>query len=79
MMIEVGKRYVSKAGNVILIMEKEFVGDDQNRPIKIFRGYFERIAKGQENLRGKIHKFFDDGRWFTRPGGIHDLEKELIL
>ena len=76
-MIEVGKKYVSRAGNVVHIVEKDIVNDDQNIPMKIFRGYFQQTAKGQENLRGKIHKFFDDGRWYSYPGGVHDLMKEL--
>jgi len=72
-MIEVGKKYISQAGNVIKILERDRAEDSDGRPIFLYKGHIEKTVNGHEILRGKIHTFFEDGKWTARPNGVHDL------
>lgn len=76
-MLTLNKKYVSKIGNVVKILEKNSIDDKEGRPITVYHGHYEKTINGHEQLRGKVHKFFEDGKWFTFPGGIHDLAREF--
>lgn len=60
------------------VLERNLVDDKDGKPIHVFSGYYEKTINGHEMLRGKIHKFFEDGKWYQHPGSIHDLAKELV-
>lgn len=79
---QVGKRYHSKAGNTIEIMQEIEVHDSEGRPCMRYTGKPVRTIKGHEELLKKIHIFDDKGRWCTSASApvaassIHDLKEE---
>ena len=76
-MLKVGKKLISKAGNVVQVLERKTIDDKQGRPQFIYKCRVVKTANGHEILKNKIQRFFEDGKWFAFPGGIHDLVKDF--
>jgi hypothetical protein len=77
-LIEVGKVYHSRAGNVIRIEEAKEVIDAHIRQVH-FRGTIIETIEGHQVLLNKTHWFNEKGKWLKHIGGIHDLVKLCTL
>jgi len=79
---KVGKKYHSKAGNTIEIVQEIEVHDLEGKPEARFTGRPVKTVKGHEELTRKIHVFTREGRWVSPNGlpviggSIHDLKEE---
>lgn len=69
MKIENGKKYETKAGDKVEIMQKNEKGHYLGK-------WFETIAGHKSNQNR--HSFWNEnGEWILQPKGIHDIKKEI--
>jgi len=66
-MIEVGRRYITKCGNIIRCIHR-FENDT-------YLGQYEKTIEGHESLTGLNQIWQENGKWARFPGGIHDIVK----
>lgn len=73
--INVGKKYWSKAGNKVHILERK---QAQGKPEYEYKGRIIETVSGHEILLGKYHWFNEKGHWLKNTKGIHNLARECI-
>ena len=81
MKLEIGKKYKTKLGDVVTILNAVDADDADGAPTTLYSAQVIKVINGHGNLLNKIWNFTSDGKWLneerkTVKKCIHDLSEE---